>query len=148
MMQTPFQSVAQPNMPPAASPELVSALEHGLALHELLEKEFESLRVQDLDTFEALQDDKLAIFSTLTYLTGVGTEASRLDLPDWDTFKNLISDCRDLHRRNEVLITRKLDAIRGTLHTLRGTDPTSSVEVYNRLGRLARTRGSRGYEEA
>jgi hypothetical protein len=50
-------------------------------------------------------------------------------------------------RRNEVLMSRKLDAIRGALHTLRGADPTAPVEVYDRLGRMARMRGGRGYEE-
>ncbi len=133
--------------PPAPSPELVSALEYGLVLHGILDKEFEALRVHDLDTFEGLQDEKLAIFDQLHQLTGAGTPDSRLDHPEWDGFKNLISDCRDMHRRNEVLIHRKLDVIRGTLQTLRGTDPTASVEVYDRLGRVSRMRGGRGYEE-
>ena len=147
MMDMPFQSKADAAPQPATSPELLAALEHGLSLHQLLENEFEALRVQDLDTFESLQDTKLAIFQTLHTLTGVDTEDSRLDEPEWDTFKNLIKDCRDLHRRNEILISRKLDAIRGTLQTLRGSDPTASVEVYDRLGRLSRGRGGRGYEE-
>ncbi len=132
----------------AASPELASALEHGDALRHLLEQEFEALRVQDLDRFESLQPEKLKIFETLTWLTGVGTEADRLSQPGWDGFRRQIAECRDLHRRNEVLISRKLDAIRGTLHTLRGSDPTASVEVYDRLGRMSRLRGGRGYEEA
>jgi hypothetical protein len=136
---------AQLNHP--TSPELALALAFGQSLLALLHKEFEALRVQDLDRFEGLQDEKLNIFSNLTELTGVGTEHSQLDQPEWNDFKALIGECRDLHRRNEVLISRKLDAIRGTLHTLRGSDPTSSVEVYDRLGRVARTRGSRGYEE-
>lgn len=139
---------AVPHAPPAASPELASALEHGDVLRQLLEQEFEALRVQDLDRFESLQPEKLKIFETLTWLTGVGTEASRLEQPGWDGFKQLIAECRELHRRNEVLISRKLDAIRGTLHTLRGSDPTAPVEVYDRLGRMARVRGGRGYEEA
>jgi flagellar biosynthesis/type III secretory pathway chaperone len=146
-MQMPFQRENAKPTPPAASPELIAALEHGLSLHQLLENEFEALRLQDLDTFESLQDTKLVIFQTLTTLTGTGTDDNRLDAPEWDTFKNLIKDCRDLHRRNEVLISRKLDAIRGTLHTLRGNDPTASVEVYDRLGKLSRGRGGRGYEE-
>ncbi len=133
--------------PPAASPELVSALEYGHVLHGILEKEFEALRAQDLDTFEGLQDEKLTIFQQLHHLTGVGTPASRIDHPEWDCFKGLMTECRDLHRRNEVLINRKLDAIRGTLQTLRGSDPTASVEVYDRLGRVSRMRGGRGYEE-
>jgi flagellar biosynthesis/type III secretory pathway chaperone len=135
-------------LPSSPSPELVAALEHGLALHQLLEQEFDALREQNLDIFEALQPEKSQIFDSLVSLTGVGTESNRLDDPEWDTFKNLITDCRDMHRRNEILITRKLDAIRGTLQTLNGGDTTASVEVYDRLGRMARSRGGRGYEEA
>ena len=129
------------------SPELVAALEHGLALQQLLQQEFDALREQNLDIFEALQPEKTQIFDSLIRLTGVGTESNHLDDPQWDTFKNLITDCRDMHRRNEILITRKLDAIRGTLQTLNGGEATASVEVYDRLGRMARSRGGRGYEE-
>ncbi len=146
MMPTaaPLQST-----PPASDgAELAAALEHGQALQLLLEQEFEALRVQDLDRFEALQPEKLTVFETLARLTGVGTPTNRLEQPEWDGFRHLIADCRELHRRNEVLISRKLDAIRGTLHTLRGSDPTASVEVYDRLGRMSRLRGGRGYEEA
>ncbi len=146
MLQTSAPLQAGPAT--AASPELASALEHGHALQLLLEQEFEALRVQDLDRFEALQPEKLNVFETLARLTGVGTPSNRLEQPEWDGFRQLIADCRELHRRNEVLISRKLDAIRGTLHTLRGNDPTASVEVYDRLGRMSRLRGGRGYEEA
>ena len=131
----------------APSPELVAALEHGLVLQQLLQQEFDALREQNLDIFEALQPEKTQIFDSLIRLTGVGTESNRLDEPEWDTFKNLIADCRDMHRRNEILISRKLDAIRGTLQTLNGGETTASVEVYDRLGRMARSRGGRGYEE-
>ncbi len=129
------------------SPELVAALEHGLALQQLLQQEFDALREKTLDVLESLQPEKTQIFDALIRLTGVGTESNRLDDPGWDTFKNLITDCRDMHRRNEILISRKLDAIRGTLQTLNGFDTTASVEVYDRLGRMARSRAGRGYEE-
>ena len=132
----------------APSPELVAALEHGLVLQQLLQQEFDALREQNLDIFEALQPEKTQIFDSLIRLTGVGTESNRLDEPEGDTFKNLIADCRDMHRRNEILISRKLDAIRGTLQTLNGGETTASVEVYDRLGRMARSRAGRGYEEA
>ena len=132
----------------APSPELVAALEHGLVLQQLLQQEFDALREQNLDIFEALQPEKTQIFDSLIRLTGVGTESNLLDEPEWDTFKNLIADCRDMHRRNEILISRKLDAIRGTLQTLNGGETTASVEVYDRLGRMARSRAGRGYEEA
>ncbi len=142
MMASPLSAAALPGA------ELASALAHGSALHELLEKEFDALRSQELEHFEALQPEKLKIFETLSLLVAHGQQAEALDQPEWLGFRELISSCRDLHRRNEVLIRRKLDAIRGTLHTLRGADPTASVDVYDRLGRMPRMRGGRGYEEA
>ena len=60
-LQMPFSRTAAPTPAPATSPELVAALEHGLALQQLLQDEFEALRVQDLDGFEALQDAKLTM---------------------------------------------------------------------------------------
>lgn len=134
--------------PPDASPELVAAMEQGMNLQRLLEEEFEALRVQDLNAFDALQPAKLTIFKNLTALTGVDTDHSHLDEPSWNCFRDLMTECRDMHRRNEILIIRKLDAIRGTLVTLNGTDATASVEVYDRMGRMARGRGGRGYEVA
>jgi hypothetical protein len=78
----------------------------------------------------------------------VETDHSQIDDDAWISFRDLMSACRDMHRRNEILIIRKLDAIRGTLQTLNGTDSTASVEVYDRLGRMARGRGGRGVEIA
>jgi len=57
-------------------------------------------------------------------------------------------ECRDMHRRNEILIVRKLDAIRGTLQSMVIDDPASSVEVYDRLGKINRLRRRRGYSDA
>ncbi len=142
MTASPLSAVTTPDA------ELTAALVHGAALKALLEKEFDALREQDLDHFEALQTEKLKIFEALSLLVPHGGEDDTLDQPEWLSFRETISSCRDLHRRNELLITRKLDAIRGTLHTLRGSDPTASVEVYDRLGRMSRMRGGRGYEEA
>lgn len=142
MTASPLSAVTTPDA------ELTAALVHSAALKALLEKEFDALREQDLDHFEALQTEKLKIFEALSLLVPYGGEDDTLDQPEWLSFRETISSCRDLHRRNELLITRKLDAIRGTLHTLRGSDPTASVEVYDRLGRMSRMRGGRGYEEA
>jgi flagellar biosynthesis/type III secretory pathway chaperone len=142
MIASPLSAMIDPGA------ELASAMTHGHALHELLEQEFDALRTQELDRFESLQPEKLQIFETLSQVVALGQQDEIFDRPEWLSFRELIASCRDLHRRNEVLISRKLDAIRGTLHTLRGADPTASVEVYDRLGRMSRTRGGRGYEEA
>jgi hypothetical protein len=45
------------------------------------------------------------------------------------------------------LIERKLDTIRGTLHSLNTGENGSPVEVYDRLGQVARFSKGRGYQE-
>ena len=131
MMASPLSAAVAPGA------ELASALAHGSALQSLLEKEF-----------KPKTDNAKTLVEALGRLVGNGDADQALERPEWLGFRDLMLSCRDLHRRNEVLIRRKLDAIRGTLHTLRGADPTASVEVYDRLGRMARMRGGRGYEEA
>ena len=48
--------------------DLASAMAYGNALHGLLEKEFDTLRAQELDRFELLQPEKLQIFEVLNQL--------------------------------------------------------------------------------
>lgn len=129
--------------PPQQAMALVERLE------QLLEQEFDCLKRQDLDAFEAQQTDKNQLLLQLTELTGI-TQAGAADAlgPSWQAFKLQMAHCRDLHRRNEVLISRKIDAIRGALQSLQVQDPTSSVEVYDRLGRLSRSqRRGRGFSD-
>ncbi len=132
-----------------------SSLEQALALaktlEDMLEREFEQLKVQDLDAFEASQNTKNELLQQLAQLAGIqGPESANALGPEWDGFKEHMAHCRDMHRRNEVLIVRKIDAIRGALQSMQVQDPTSSVEIYDRLGKVSRggRRGGRGYAEA
>ena len=114
-------------------------------LVQLLALEFEALKSQDLDRFESLQAGKNDL---LAELAGLCPSAEDLqNLPEWDTLRESLIDCRDMHRRNAVLIERKLDTIRGALHSLRAGDSGSPVEVYDRLGQVARFSRGRGYQE-
>ncbi len=114
-------------------------------LSQLLELEFEALKSQDLDQFESLQPKKSGL---LTQLTQECPSAEDLqNLPEWESLRESLLLCRDLHRRNAMLIERKLDAIRGTLHSLRAGESGSPVEVYDRLGQVARFSRGRGYQE-
>lgn len=114
-------------------------------LVQLLALEFEALKSQDLDRFESLQAGKNDL---LAELAGLCPSAEDLqNLPEWDTLRESLIECRDMHRRNAVLIERKLDTIRGALHSLRAGDSGSPVEVYDRLGRVARFSRGRGYQE-
>ena len=133
-----------------AVPQAVSYADVQLdRLVNLLDEEFNALKVQDLDAFEELLNEKNHILADLTQLTGVRQpqDADRLG-PEWTPFRTRMVTCRDMHRRNEILILRKLDAIRGALESLNVNDPTSPVEVYDRLGQIKRLRRMRGYSEA
>ena len=115
-------------------------------LAEILESEFDALRVQDLDQFEQLQPIKNELLTELTRLAPTAHEVQTL--PQWQGFREIMLACRDAHRRNAVLMERKLEAIRGTLQSLRLEDPSSSVEVYDRLGHISRFSRNTGYSDA
>jgi flagellar biosynthesis/type III secretory pathway chaperone len=123
--------------------EQVLALTAQLA--QLLALEFDALKSQDLDQFESLQPAKNELLRELTEKCPSAQELQ--DLPEWDNLRETLIECRDLHRRNAILIERKLDTIRGTLHSLRFGESGSTVEVYDRLGQVARFSRGRGYQE-
>ena len=115
-----------------------------LRLHRLLEEEFEALRSQDLPAFESLQQAKSSLLSELSATIdwqkdSIAAEAKPGILAAWESFRLMMLECRDLHRRNELLILRKRDAVRGALQALvGGLEGASSVDVYDRLGRQSR----------
>jgi flagellar biosynthesis/type III secretory pathway chaperone len=135
--------------------QLSTAHEQCANLRRLLDEEFESLRARDLDRFESLQTVKVVLLAELT--TAVENQRRLLAdhasdtelLSRWETFRASMLECRDLHRRNEILILRKRDAIEGALSALvGGFDSTASVEVYDRLGRMNRPRRRNAYAQA
>jgi|Laugresp1bdmlbsn_1035097.scaffolds.fasta_scaffold11310_2 flagellar biosynthesis/type III secretory pathway chaperone len=115
-------------------------------LQQLLVLEFEALKEQDLDRFEHLQTAKTDLLAELARLCP-DSEVLQAH-SDWQDLKEILVDCRDMHRRNAVLIERKLDAIRGALRSLSAGHASSPVEVYDRLGKMARFSKGRGFNEA
>ena len=115
-------------------------------LHQLLALEFEALKEQDLDRFEHLQAAKTDLMSELARLCP-DSEVLQAHA-DWQDLKDILVECRDMHRRNAMLIERKLDAIRGALRSLSAGHASSPVEVYDRLGKMSRFSKSRGVNEA
>ena len=114
-------------------------------LIQMLALEFDALKSQDLDRFESLQSGKNDLLAELTEICPPAEDLQKM--PEWDALRELLIECRDLHRRNAVLIERKLDTLRGALHSLRVGDSGSPVEVYDRLGQVARFSRGRGYQE-
>ncbi len=125
------------------NPEQASV--HANRLLELLDLEFDALKEQSLDRFESMQAEKAAILGSLSNLQLPSEGADALA---WEPFRDLIRLCKDRHRRNEILLQRKLDAIRAALRTLQGPDPLNAVEVYDRMGRLSGIRRGRGLADA
>ena len=114
-------------------------------LAQLLALEFDALKSQDLDRFESLQPGKNDLLQELTEKCPPAQDLQ--DLPEWENLREMLIECRDLHRRNAILIERKLDTIRGTLNSLRVGDAGCTVEVYDRLGQMARFGRGRGYQD-
>jgi len=123
-----------------------AVLAQAAELTRLLDLEFDALKNQDLDLFESLQPGKSELLGQLGQSCpppeDLQNEAA------WQPLLELLVQCRDLHRRNAMLIERKLDTIRGALHSLRTGDSASPLEVYDRLGQVARFSRGRGYQEA
>jgi len=115
-------------------------------LQQLLGLEFEALKEQDLDRFENLQTAKTDLLSELSRLCP-DSEVLQTH-SDWQNLKEVLLDCRDMHRRNAMLMERKLDAIRGALRSLSAGHASSPVEVYDRLGKMSRFSKGRGFNEA
>jgi flagellar biosynthesis/type III secretory pathway chaperone len=115
-------------------------------LRRLLELEFEALREQSLEQFESLQPGKNELLEQLARLAP-DAQVFQSD-PLWADAREALVECRDLHRRNAVLIERKLEAIRNALQSLTQASQTSTVEVYDRLGQVARFARGRGYQDA
>ncbi|MEC9248372.1 MAG: flagellar export chaperone FlgN [Pseudomonadota bacterium] len=122
------------------------------ALKEILEQEFSALKDQDLVSFEKLQQKKNQILEFLSneeflnraqeYRATGGAEkngqppANLDNLTMWEKIIKTMTDSRKLHQRNEILINSKIESIRSALRTIQTPDPLSSVEVYDKLGKL------------
>lgn len=115
-------------------------------LEQILEQEFQALQAQKLDIFESLQPGKSELLAELARLCPTA-EQLQSD-PLWSDLRESLFRGRDAHRRNAVLIERKLEAIRGALTSLQIDNPASSVEVYDRLGKVSRFNKGRGYQDA
>lgn len=128
-------------------PYLQQILHKTEALKELLESEFSALSKKDLPELEEIQQKKSEILASLSnekFLSLVefqktNSNRSSLDaepLRIWDQIIAVMQNNRKLHQRNEVLVNTKLESIRNAIKTLGTSDPQSSVEIYDKLGKI------------
>ena len=125
-----------------------SAYKYAGQLLELLEQEFEALKAQDLNSLELLQEKKTPL---LHYLSSESIKKNLLSgnhSKEWVPFKNLMTQCKESHRRNEILVSRRLDSIKSALNTLTGQNKEEELEMYDRLGKISQKKDSKGILEA
>ena len=128
--------------------DLITILASVRRLDSLLTEEFDSLKNQKLDVFEALQTEKIEILESLAKLDlseekMEGEILQRLiNDPTWNDITSFLERCKRSHQRNELLISKQLDSIRGALSALQNQDPTATLELYTKLGKTRATRRS------
>lgn len=117
-------------------------------LDSLLTEEFEALKTQKLEVFEALQVEKISILESLAEFNLSEERLDRVALeqltddPTWNEITSILERCRRSHQRNELLISKQLDGIRGALSALQNQDPAATLELYTKLGKTRTTRRS------
>ncbi len=106
-------------------------------LHSLLESEFEQLKGGEVEQLDELQNRKSLLLEQLGILAP-GHAVTDEPLPEaWKPFAEMARACRLLHQRNEILVSRKLDAVRGALTALQVSAEGLIDETYDRKGRLS-----------
>ena len=127
---------------------LIQALASVRRLDSLLTEEFEALKTQKLDAFDALQTEKISLLESLAELNLSEEKMDRESLerlindPTWNEITSILERCKRSHQRNELLISKQLDSIRGALSALQNQDPTATLELYTKLGKTRATRRS------
>jgi len=120
-------------------------------LESLLTREFDALKGRHIDAFEALQPEKQELLKALARpelmdLIQNSSDRSALTAlskhPLWNAIQDRLEACKRAHQRNELLISRQLEAIRGALATLQAQDPGSTLELYDKLGKVRSSRKS------
>ena len=128
--------------------DLITILASVRQLDSLLTEEFEALKTQRLDAFEALQTEKISLLESLAELNMSEEKMDRESLeglindPTWNEITSILERCKRSHQRNELLISKQLDSIRGALSALQNQDPTATLELYTKLGKTRATRRS------
>lgn len=111
-------------------------------LSTLLEEEFELLKKATFEAIESVQARKVELLGSIQEITTFLLRSGGGTLPD--SVMASAVECRNLHRRNEVLLGRRLDAVRGALRALEVSRYGEPTELYDRAGRTTWPHGKRG----
>ncbi|WP_416545065.1 flagellar protein FlgN [Limnohabitans sp. DCL3] len=116
-------------------------------LAEILGLEFEALKVRDLNAFEAIQEEKNVLLQQLAQLAEWAAPQNPVPIV-WQQLQDSLRQSKQDHLRNIQLLQRQLQAVKGTLQALQGESAAPSVDLYDRMGQIARRSGAWGYQLA
>jgi flagellar biosynthesis/type III secretory pathway chaperone len=103
-------------------------------LSELLAQEFELLKSRNIDGFEALQEERIALLERLALVAEWAT--AQTPVPQlWQDLQPGLQQCKQDHLRNIQLLQRQLLAVKGALQALQG-ETSATVDLYDRMGKV------------
>jgi flagellar biosynthesis/type III secretory pathway chaperone len=116
-------------------------------LTDILGLEFEALKTRDLAAFETIQDEKSLLLQRLASLAEWAVSQDPVPVL-WQQAQDSLQQSKQDHLRNIQLLQRQLQAVKGTLQALQGESSAPSVDLYDRMGQIARRQGAWGYQLA
>ncbi|MDG1134240.1 MAG: hypothetical protein P8N67_07665 [Pseudomonadales bacterium] len=113
----------------------------GTLLKNTLEEEFIALSEKNLEHLESVQIKKVELLQQLegTWPSG-DAEAFAADEPLWNEARTLISECKEAHIRNDLLLKRQLEVVRTVLASLTKRSTDNSSNLYDKMGKMKRKR--------
>ena len=123
----------------------------GNQLKSTLEEEFIALSEKNLDHLETVQVRKVALLESIKAQwppgadtpTEAGASPSAEDAtadPLWDEARTLLSECKEAHIRNDLLLKRQLEVVRTVLSSLTQRSADNHSALYDKMGRMRRKR--------
>ena len=131
---------------------LVNAIQATSSLQLTLEKEFESLKTQDLETFQNIQPEKISLLKSLqifdqqknTFLLSQSQSPDQaveleklLPEPDgkkWLIFLESLKTCDELHRKVDFYLTQKIKTTNQILDILQINKSHNATQLYDAYG--------------
>lgn len=116
-------------------------------LADILRLEFEALKTRDLAAFETIQEEKTLLLQRLATLAEWAVSQDPVPVL-WQQVQDSLQQSKQDHLRNIQLLQRQLQAVKGTLQALQGESAAPTVDLYDRMGQIARRPGAWGVQLA
>jgi flagellar biosynthesis/type III secretory pathway chaperone len=113
----------------------------GNLLKSTLEEEFSALSDKNLEHLEQVQIEKVELLQSLEATwPKEDYESLAVDEPLWEEARTLISECKEAHIRNDLLLKRQLEVVRTVLASLTQRSADNASNLYDKMGKMKRKR--------